>query len=40
MQVVAYPETAAPDGFYDPVGSETETALDVWEPILGARRLV
>jgi len=39
MHVVTYLETAVPEEFYDPIVSEMESALDVLERILGARRL-
>ncbi len=39
MHVVTYLETAVGDEFYDPVIAETESALDLLERILGARRL-
>lgn len=39
MHVVTYLETSVSDEFYDPLLSETESALDVLERILGARRL-
>jgi len=39
MHVVTYLETAVGEEFYDPVVAETESALDVLERILGARRL-
>ncbi len=39
MHVVAHLETTVPQAFYDPLVSETESALDVVERILGARRL-
>jgi len=39
MHVVTYLETAVGDEFYDPVIAETESALDILERILGARRL-
>jgi len=39
MHVVTYLETVVGDDFYDPVIAETESALDVLERILGARRL-
>jgi DNA-binding IclR family transcriptional regulator len=39
MHVVAYLETAVEEEFYDPVIAGTESALDVLERILGARRL-
>ncbi len=39
MHVVVHLETAVPQELYDPLVSETESALDVLERILGARRL-
>lgn len=39
MRVVTYLETVVPEEFYDPIVSEMESALDVLERILGARRL-
>jgi len=39
MHVVVQLETAVPPELYDPLRSETESALDVLERILGARRL-
>lgn len=39
MHVVTCLETVVPEQFYDPWRSETESALDVLERILGARRL-
>lgn len=39
MHVVVQLETAVPPDVYDPLRSETESALDVLERILGARRL-